>query len=169
MTRDHFFNKRLRIETSGSATEGFSTEAMQACGGGTFGPAAVAGPSALGRASKPAKPTRIIAATNETLRPALGLGNRTWRLGFTVGGGALPPRIRTIDARSRHTARRRPHRQHARCPSDAAGDSGGGVVEWGAVSPGCARAPRARVAPADLPPGELPTLVADRQTIKNAR
>ncbi len=30
----------------------------------------------------------------ETLLLALDLGNHTWKLGFTVGGGALPPRIR---------------------------------------------------------------------------
>ena len=43
--------------------------------------------------------TRTNAAMHETLLLALDLGNRTWKLGFTVGGGALPPRIRTITAR----------------------------------------------------------------------
>lgn len=43
--------------------------------------------------------TRTDAATPERLLLALDLGNRTWKLGFTVGGGALPPRIRTITAR----------------------------------------------------------------------
>lgn len=35
----------------------------------------------------------------ETLLLALDLGNRTWKLGFTVGGPAAPPRIRTMPAR----------------------------------------------------------------------
>jgi transposase len=43
--------------------------------------------------------TRTTDAMPETLLLALDLGNRTWKLGFTVGGGALPPRIRTIPAR----------------------------------------------------------------------
>ena len=47
----------------------------------------------------PTMMTRTNAATHETLLLALDLGNRTWKLGFTVGGGALPPRIRTITAR----------------------------------------------------------------------
>lgn len=47
----------------------------------------------------PTMMTRTNLAANETLLLALDLGNRTWKLGFTVGGGALPPRIRTITAR----------------------------------------------------------------------
>ena len=47
----------------------------------------------------PTMMTRTDAATPERLLLALDLGNRTWKLGFTVGGGALPPRIRTITAR----------------------------------------------------------------------
>lgn len=47
----------------------------------------------------PAMTTRTDEATCERLLLALDLGNRTWKLGFTVGGGALPPRIRTIAAR----------------------------------------------------------------------
>jgi transposase len=43
--------------------------------------------------------TRTTEVPAETLLLALDLGNRTWKLGFTVGGGALPPRIRTIAAR----------------------------------------------------------------------
>ena len=42
---------------------------------------------------------RTTAPANDMLRLALDLGNRTWKLGFTVGGGALPPRIRTMRAR----------------------------------------------------------------------
>jgi transposase len=44
----------------------------------------------------PTLTTRPIA---ETLLLALDLGNATWKLGFTVGGPAGPPRIRTIAAR----------------------------------------------------------------------
>ena len=47
----------------------------------------------------PTMMTRTTATANEALLLALDLGNRTWKLGFTVGGGALPPRIRTIGAR----------------------------------------------------------------------
>jgi len=47
----------------------------------------------------PAVTTRTDEATHQRLLLALDLGNRTWKLGFTVGGGALPPRIRTIAAR----------------------------------------------------------------------
>jgi transposase len=47
----------------------------------------------------PSISTRTDEATHERLLLALDLGNRTWQLGFTVGGGALPPRIRTIAAR----------------------------------------------------------------------
>jgi transposase len=43
--------------------------------------------------------TRTIDRPNETLLLALDLGNSKWKLGFTFGGGALPPRIRTIPAR----------------------------------------------------------------------
>ena len=47
----------------------------------------------------PTMMTRTTVTTGETLLLALDLGNRTWKLGFTVGGGAEPPRIRTIAAR----------------------------------------------------------------------
>jgi transposase len=43
--------------------------------------------------------TRTTEVPRETLLLALDLGNSKWKLGFTVGGGALPPRIRTIPAR----------------------------------------------------------------------
>jgi transposase len=43
--------------------------------------------------------TRTTDLPRETLLLALDLGNSKWKLGFTVGGGALPPRIRTIPAR----------------------------------------------------------------------
>jgi transposase len=43
--------------------------------------------------------TRTTEVASETLLLALDLGNSKWKLGFTVGGGALPPRIRTIPAR----------------------------------------------------------------------
>ena len=47
----------------------------------------------------PTMMARTTATANETLLLALDLGNRTWKLGFTVGGGAFPPRIRTMGAR----------------------------------------------------------------------
>ena len=47
----------------------------------------------------PTMMARTTATANDTLLLALDLGNRTWKLGFTVGGGALPPRIRTMGAR----------------------------------------------------------------------
>jgi transposase len=43
--------------------------------------------------------TRTTAHPAETLQLALDLGNSTWKLGFGVGGGGTPPRIRTITAR----------------------------------------------------------------------
>ena len=47
----------------------------------------------------PTMMTRTTVTTGETLLLALDLGNHTWKLGFTVGGGAELPRIRTIAAR----------------------------------------------------------------------
>lgn len=47
----------------------------------------------------PTMMTRTTEVASETLLLALDLGNSKWKLGFTVGGGALPPRIRTIPAR----------------------------------------------------------------------
>jgi hypothetical protein len=47
----------------------------------------------------PTMKTRTETATREMLLLALDLGIRTWTRGFTVGGGALPPRLRTITAR----------------------------------------------------------------------
>jgi transposase len=44
-------------------------------------------------------PTLTTRPSPETLLLALDLGNTTWKLGFTVGGPAAPPRIRTIPAR----------------------------------------------------------------------
>ena len=44
-------------------------------------------------------PTVSTRPTDETLLLALDLGNTTWKLGFTVGGPAKPPRIRTTPAR----------------------------------------------------------------------
>jgi transposase len=43
--------------------------------------------------------TRTTDTPSETLLLAHDLGNRTWKLGFTAGGGALAPRMRTIAAR----------------------------------------------------------------------
>lgn len=47
----------------------------------------------------PTMMTRASTTTGETLLLALDLGNKTWKLGFTAGGGAAPPRIRTVAAR----------------------------------------------------------------------
>jgi transposase len=44
-------------------------------------------------------PTLTTRPPAETLLVALDLGNTTWKLGFTVGGPAAPPRIRTTPAR----------------------------------------------------------------------
>lgn len=44
-------------------------------------------------------PTLTTRSTTQTLLLALDLGNTTWKLGFTAGGPALPPRMRTIPAR----------------------------------------------------------------------
>src|SRR6266508_1888960 len=45
-------------------------------------------------------PTLTTRSTTPTLLLALDLGNTTWKLGFTAGGPALPPRMRTIPARN---------------------------------------------------------------------
>lgn len=45
-------------------------------------------------------PTLTTRSTTRTLLLALDLGNTTWKLGFTAGGPALPPRMRTIPARN---------------------------------------------------------------------
>jgi transposase len=45
-------------------------------------------------------PTLTTRSTTRTLLLALDLGNTTWKLGFTAGGPALPPRMRTIAARN---------------------------------------------------------------------
>lgn len=44
-------------------------------------------------------PTLTTRPLAETLLLALDLGNKTWKLGFTAGGPAAPPRIRTMPAR----------------------------------------------------------------------
>jgi transposase len=45
-------------------------------------------------------PTLTTRSTTRTLLLALDLGNTNWKLGFTAGGPALPPRMRTIPARN---------------------------------------------------------------------
>ncbi|MBA3342531.1 MAG: IS110 family transposase [Gemmatimonadaceae bacterium] len=44
-------------------------------------------------------PTLTTRPSSETLLLALDLGNKMWKLGFTVGGPGGPPRIRTMPAR----------------------------------------------------------------------
>jgi len=44
-------------------------------------------------------PTMTTRQHSETLLLALDLGNKTWKLGFTAGGPAAPPRMRTMPAR----------------------------------------------------------------------
>lgn len=68
----------------------------------------------------PTMMTRTTGGTPETLLLALDLGNRTWKLGFTVGGGQQAPRIRTIAARDLDTLLREVTAARARfaLPSD---------------------------------------------------